>query len=88
MKPKDRVIKATDLIAEVLPILARLNYDNERQMKHNLDAVIVRLEDAVEALSSRDETIDLRGATVMIDTHEDMGSGKPATNKISWRNIK
>ena len=50
MKPHDRVVKATDLIAEILPILARINYANEQQTARNLGDAIARLREAVEVL--------------------------------------
>ena len=51
MKPKDRVIHATDRIAETFGVLARINFDNEAQMYHNASVARRLLRDAGKMLS-------------------------------------
>jgi hypothetical protein len=50
MKRKDRVVGATDLIANALQALARVNYDNHLQATNNIGAAAVALASAAELL--------------------------------------
>ena len=50
MKRKDNVVAATDLIANTLQALVRINYDNHLQATNNLGAAAVALASAAEVL--------------------------------------
>lgn len=50
MKPKDHVIAATDDIAEVLKILARINFLNENQACGNILTAARKLQESSEHL--------------------------------------
>ena len=55
MKPKDHVIKATDLLAEVASILIRIDYANGMQTRRNVRAAGEVLADAIEQLGAADD---------------------------------
>lgn len=62
MKPKDHVIKATDLLAEVASILIRIDYANGMQTRRNVRAASEVLADAIEQLGAADDaTADVPG---------------------------
>lgn len=50
MRRKDRVVAATDKIAEAMRALARIDYDNHLQATSNLGAAAALLADATEHL--------------------------------------
>ena len=50
MTNKERVIQAIDQIAQALPALTRINYDNDEQSKTNARAAALRLRTAAELL--------------------------------------
>ena len=54
MKRKDRVIVATDHIAAVMPILIRINYDNDAQARSNLKHAIDSLKAAIIMLAEEE----------------------------------
>jgi hypothetical protein len=61
MKPKDRVIYATDQIADVLRMLCRINYDNDAHMRRLSSNAAIRLRIAAamfEANTSANEKHD------------------------------
>jgi hypothetical protein len=53
MTSKDRVIHATDRMADALKALCRINYDNERQTAANMVAAAAILRGAADALEAK-----------------------------------
>lgn len=51
MKPKDHVIAAIDAMADVSRILARMDYDNPKQILRNIESAQSILELADEAFT-------------------------------------
>jgi CHAD domain-containing protein len=58
MKTMNYVVVATDGIAEVLKILCRVNYDNDKQAAHNLKAARRQLLDATVIITTALGDID------------------------------
>jgi hypothetical protein len=50
MTSKDRVIYATDRIADALQALCRVNYDNDKQAAYNISVALTALREATTTL--------------------------------------